>query len=257
MRITIGAALLILSLTATVISQQTQQLGQSDRAAAARVKALSDRLQFRDDDDADKARYYAEFDSIRDRIRSEVDDFVRIGIDPDATTQRTEERLRAVLADHKPNPDYGDLPFARIADLRGGRSLLLAYTIVRPPHHDAATIRGYAFRDGRFELSTSADSDFVGYDLFTHEVTSPIPGEVWFLAWGQAEAFNGTLIRFRLYSFDGGALRIIWGPNDMFNASLRFVANGFVIDHEVRSPQGPNQVHDEYTLTPGGPVKSN
>src|SRR5689334_2378727 len=105
MRITIGAALLILSLTATVISQQTQQLGQSDRAAAARVKALSDRLQFRDDDDADKARYYAEFDSIRDRIRSEVDDFVRIGIDPDATTQRTEERLRAVLADHKPNPD--------------------------------------------------------------------------------------------------------------------------------------------------------
>ena len=233
-------------------AQQTQPAEQYDRDVAVRIRALSERLRFTGDE-PDLARRYAELNEVTDRLRGEVDGYIQAAVNATEGSQRIQARLRTLLAEHTPNPEYGDLPFARVADLRAARSLIVAYTIVRGPHHDSATIRGYRSDLDRFELVATTGDDFDGYNMFKTELASPLRGEFWLLAWGQASTFNGKKVRLRVYAFDGQSFRTVWEPEDMFNATLRITKSGFAIDHEVR----PDEIHDEYLLTPDGPIKIN
>jgi hypothetical protein len=232
-------------------SAQQQTLPSEQRDVMARVAALSARLEYRDDNEADKDRYFRELEEVTRRIRAEIDNHIQATVNVDDTSQQVQDRLTKLLA-RTPHPQYGDAPFARSADLPAGRSLLVAYTIVRPPHHDSATVRGYRLTSNTFELVAVSEDDFDGYNMFKRELRSPVPGELWLLAWGQAQGANGKIVRFRAYAFNGETLRTVWSPEDMFDADVRFSDSGFAIDHYRR----PHDIHDEYLLTPDGPLKT-
>jgi hypothetical protein len=267
MRMATRAVLLLLALTpirsATLLGsrsssaqQPIESTEQADRDAAERINAVTQRMNFREDDPVDQARYYAELDELTNRLRGEVDDYIHTALNANEGSGLIQARLRTLLAEHRPNPEYGDPPLARVADLSVGRSLLVAYTIVRPPHHDSATVRGYRASLDRFELvATTGDADFDGFNMFKAELPSPFKDELWLLTWGQAHTANGATVRFRVYAFDGQSFRTVWTPDDMFSATPRMTSSGFTIDHEVRNP--PYEFHDEYVLTPDGPVKTN
>lgn len=235
-------------------SQAASGSAQSEQDVAARIAVLTQRLQFRQGDPRDERRYYAELDALTQSLRQEIDRYINITVKPDANSAEVQASLRRLLADHSPHPDYGDLPFTRMADLREGRALLAAYTIVRPPHHDIASIRGYRAGAQGLQLVATEGGDFEGYGMHKKEISSPLAGELWLFAWGQAHTFNGTKVRFRIYSFDGEQFRTVWSPDDMFNARVTFRDNGFSIDHHVR--QAPYDLHDEYVITADGPVKT-
>lgn len=245
-------------IVAALISQTSLNFGPQgiadDAAAAARVATLSARLHVRDDDPADKRRYYAEMREVTNNLRQEIDAYVTKSLLPAQGGASAGARLSAVLKSHRPNPEYGDPPFASVDDLRDGRSLVLAYTLVRPPHHDSATIRAYRATLNHFDLvATTGEADFDGFGMFKRQMKSPIAGECWLVAWGQAHTYNGAKVRFRLYAFDGTSFRTIWAPDDMLSARITFAASGFTIDHEIK--REPYQLHDEYVLSADGPLK--
>jgi hypothetical protein len=249
----IGMVLLLVAVMAMNGSaQRPQAADEYDRDVAGRIAALSERLRFKEDD-PESAHRYIEFEPLTERIRREVDGYIHSALNATEGSQGIQARLRTVLAAHTPNPEYGDLPFARVIDIRGGRSLIVAYTIVRGFHNDSATIRGYRWDVDRFELVGTTDSDFDGYNMFKTELPSPRRDEFWLLAWGQAHTFNGKKVRFRVYAFDGQGFRTVWSPDDLFNATPHVTESGFTIDHEVRYL--PYEIHDEYTLTQSGPIK--
>jgi hypothetical protein len=218
----------------------------------ARVAALTERLYYRDQDPRDTDRYFNEMDGVTARLRDEIDTYVQGVVDLRETSEEIQARLRKLVT-RTPNPVYGDASYVRAAELPVGRSLLIAYTIVRPPHHNWATVRGYVEKGNRFELVASAGQDFEGFNMFKHELRSPLPGEIWLMAWGQAQGGNGKIVRFRVYAFDGRTFRTMWSPEEMLNATVSFSDMGFAIDHYRR----PNDVHDEYLLTSNGVVKTN
>lgn len=215
----------------------------------ARISKLSEGLRATEDIDAD-------LDPTQLRIRAEIDGYIRTAFNSaKGTSTEVEDRLRAVLADHIPNPEYGDQALARVKDLRRGRSLIVAYTVMRPPHHDLATIRGYRGVQGRFELVAVTGGDFERYNMFKAEIPSPIAGELWLLAWGQRHTANGPIIRFRTYSFDGAAFKTVWSPEDFYDASVTVTDRGFLIEH--RSPaRAPYTTKDEYVVTPEGSIRA-
>ena len=247
--------LLIVTMAASAAAQVRQTPSALDRDVAARIAGLSAGLHFETADPAESARRRAELGKLTDRLHAEVDSYVRVALTANERAERVQARLRTVLAVHKPNPDYGDLPLVRIADLRAGRSMIAAYTIVRGPHDDAATIRGYRWNIDRFELAGTAGDNFAGYNMFKTELRSPLPGEFWLIAWGQAQTFNGKKVRVRVYAFDGQDFRTVWSPEDLFNATLRIAEPGFVIDEEM--PFAPYERHAEYRVTVNGIVKIN
>ncbi|MGH9386616.1 MAG: hypothetical protein ACRD2N_20280 [Vicinamibacterales bacterium] len=250
-------AVLLLSIMGAVTvgaARLTQSLSERDHDEAARITRLSSGLFFRGDE-ADAGRRLAEMDWLTDRLQREVDRYIQttftVAHDPDGI----QRRLRTLLGAHAPNPEFGDLPFTRLAGLRFGSSLIVAYTLVRGPHHNLATIRGYrATREG-FELVATTGDDFEGYGMFKAELQSPIDDEFWLMAWGQAHTFDGRRVRFRIYAFDGEAFKTMWSPEDLFDAEDPHITGLiFSIDHRVRQPR--YDIHDEYLLTASGPIKT-
>ena len=123
------------------------------------------------------------------------------------------------------------------------------------PHFDSGLIFGFKEDAGRFRLQATAGADFDGYTMSTLDVPSPIKDELWLLAKGRRHTFNGRLVRFRLYGFDGEAFRAIWSPDDMLGATERTTPEGFAITHDIKQRQPWYTVTDEYTLTMNGVVR--
>ena len=144
--------------------------------------------------------------------------------------------------------------------------MAVAYTVVRGPHHDWSTIRGYHWDADRFQLVATTGDDFgkynatgefEGYSMFKAVLPSPLKNELWLLAWGQAHTFNGKRVRVRVYAFDGEKFTTAWKPEDVFNADVHVTGSGFVIDHELLTATAYQKMHDVYVLTADGPIKTN
>ena len=257
MRTIRSLAVLVITTTAITSAQRATTFTDDDldRNVATQVAALSSQLKVNAADASEWRRREAEIKAVTDRLRINVDRHIESAMRPEEGSQRIEARLRTVLAGHSPNPEYGDGPLARVADVRAGRSLVVAYTVVRGPHHDTASIRGYRSDFGRFQFVAATGDDFDGYNMFKSSLVSPLADEFWLLAWGQAQTFNGKKVRFRIYSFDGQTFKTVWQPDDLLNATVQITQTGFTIERETKEP--PFAIRDQYALTANGPIKVN
>src|SRR5438067_6305063 len=104
------ATLLLLTVAVADITILGQAL-YGDESTAARISTLTTGLKARSNDrtDPDLHDRYARL--ARD-IHREVDRFVFSRINRAEAPQRVQARLRLILRDHNPNPEYADLPIA-------------------------------------------------------------------------------------------------------------------------------------------------
>lgn len=240
-----GVLLLSLNLVAFGLEQPPSQ----EARVAARIAEISRRLAPEalkglsiDEADAQRANATA-------AIRAEVTEFVESHIRPSQGQESILARLRVVLVDHRPHLEHAEPPTVRTADLRFGRSLVLSYTVDRPPHFDEGRLFGFRAEGERYRLMSTAGDDYEGFSMSTHLLPSPSPRELWLLTLGQAHTFNGAKIRFRVYSFDGQEFRTIWTPEDLLSAKVEITAAGFIIRHIPRDFN--DYVLEEYTVSPG------
>lgn len=247
-------SIVFLTLSVGASTQDAQRVAEQDeRDVTSRIAALSRSL----DPDNGRGLSASEWEADRERntsaIRREVTNYIESVVQPSEPQAALQARLRSVLAAHVPAFEHSDLATARIADLRFGRSLVVTYTVVRPPHFDSALVFGFREEGERFRLTATAGADFDGYTMFTLEVPSPSPDVIWLLAGGQAQTFNGVRMRFRLYGFDGDEFSTVWSPEDVFDPTVRMMPRGFVITHLIREP--PYSVTEEYMLTLNGLIR--
>ena len=208
-------------LGASVQSAQ-RTVEQLERETAGQIAALRGGLDRLDSDDGRRltaTQWADERERLTSETRTAANNFIESSVRPSEEAEAIEARLRSVLAAHVPERD--DLPTARTADLRLGRSLVVVYTVVRPPHFDSGLISGFKEDAGRFRLQATAGADFDGYTMSTLDVPSPFKDELWLLAKGRVPTSNAARTRFRLYGFDGEAFRTIWSPDDMLGAAVR------------------------------------
>jgi hypothetical protein len=224
-----------------------------DRAEQNKIAALCKDLLFDVDDPSEVARRSAALDSATKTVHQEIDRYVSMEFRAEHGSERSQARLRGLLSAHVPNAEYSDEPFVRVAQLRGGLSLVAAYTLVRGHHHDISTIRGFRMDGTRLRVVATAGGEFKGYGMFKAQIPSPIGGELWFLAWGQDLTFNGKKVRFRLYAFDGETFRTVWQPDDMYDATMTPTQNGFVVSHTMPGTREP--LDDLFVITADGPVR--
>jgi hypothetical protein len=226
---------------------------QAERAAANRIARLAERL------DPDRGaslsvdQWESERESTTVAIRAEVTRFIEASVPVAASQQAIEARLRSVLVAQRPDSEYTDPPRVRSVTTRFGRSLVVAYTVVRPPHFDSSLIFGFTESGGRFSLSRTTGEDFDGYTMFSVDVPTPVVGELWLLVGGRAHTFNGSKMRFRLYGFDGVDFRTIWERDDVSRATVRQTVDGFTITHQIR--EAPYTVDEDYLIAASGVVR--
>ena len=242
----------VLSLIGSTVAQTSQEAEQKDRNAAMRIARLATLLE--PDNPAINSDLGEEHrEKVTAEIRAEVTSFVEASVPPSSNQESVEARLRLVLATQKPSVEHGELPRARVATLQYGRSLVLSYTVVRPPHHDSSLIYGFKEDGGAFRRVATTGEDFDGYTMFSFDVTSPLNGELWILVGGRAHTFNGSKYRYRVYSFNGAEFRTIWSLDDVSNATTQVLPNGFSITHI--EDQTWRKVTEEYAISANGVFK--
>jgi len=213
-------------------------------------------------DSEDLRRYRNVRDSVTSGTQWEIHSYVSKLDSGHATAQEIRDHLDRIFSEDKRNFSKAIGPsLALVEDLPVGRLLVTGYVFVRGLHEPVSTIAGYRSINGRFQLVASTGADFDGHGLFTAQLPSQVPGEVWILAWGPAFTFNGTKIRMRMIAFDGTQFRDLWTPDDMLNAKVSISAQG-AITIEHRDPeryyirrQPPFTLRDEYILRPTGPIR--
>jgi hypothetical protein len=238
-------------------AQVTDAQEEAARKAAARIAQLAQVL-----DPDSPVNSGVNFDEERrnrltKNVRTEVSTFIESSIPASSNQEDIQTLLRVVMASMKPDMEYGELPKARTATLRNGRSLVASFTVVRPPHFDSSSIIGFREDRGSFRaVATAGQEDFDGYTMFTLDVPSPVDGELWIVVGGRAHTFNGlSKYRFRLYSFNGDVFRTIWSRDDVFNARLQVLPSGFALTHTDASTRAWTEVAEEYALTFNGVFK--
>ena len=213
-------------------------------------------LRARPDSFQDVEVYKAARDVARLRVVEVVDEYLTrpqpaTAIQSDAM----QRRLREVLGEHRPNAEYGDAPRAWVTESRYGKALIAVYNLIGTAHDSEPEIRGYVVDlPGKFRLAAMADDDFASHTVHASQIQSGLPGECWILVWGPREGFNGTLIRTRVYAFDGNAFRTIWAPEDMQNAEIVTTPSGLSISHVIKAQIPWESVVDDYRITADGGV---
>lgn len=251
MRLVIGGSLL-LSAQMLAFGSEQQPLSQEQRVAA-RIAEVSKRLAPESVGQLSAHDAKAQRAAVTNAIREEVTKYVESYIGPSQDRKTVLPRLREVLINHQPDLDLAGPPAMADGDLRFGQSLVLSYTVVRPPHFDEGLLFGFRANAGRYRLVSTAGEEFQSYTMTTNLLPSPSPGELWFLAMGQAHTFNGAKIRFRVYSFDGQDFTTIWTPEDLQGADVTITSTGFAIRHIPW--QGNRYETEEYTVSPGAVLR--
>lgn len=201
-----------------------QEMSPAARAAerAGKMKELSSQLQVRNQDDA--GRYTPEF---RDRLTAQARELLRgqvqdtldeFGGDANALL-RTLKLLAA-----SPPPEYSEAPYAFRTPIWGVPVVIIGFELERGGVGAPETkVFMQAYRKGLtgWELAAETGDDFDHYRLNVKQLTSPLPDEVWFLAYGDLTGYNGHKIRFRIYAFDGERFTTVWSPPDRREAEVK------------------------------------
>jgi hypothetical protein len=200
----------------------------------------------------DEMQYRQRRDNLMGSIHRAVDRLIE-GLADHRTTTQLEADLLVPLREHVPEPEYGEPPSARAINISSGSSLFVTFNIGGPRNDNIPSVRAYTKGpDARYALIATTGDEFERFTVRSRLLRSPLSSEGWLLVWGRAQTFNGTLIRFRVYSFDGEALKTIWAPEDMVNADITIRDDGFRIKHLLRDRVPWETVRDEYLLTPDG-----
>jgi hypothetical protein len=204
--------------------------------------------------DIDEVQYRQRRNDLMGSIHRAIDRLVE-GLADHRTATQLEADLLTALRDDVPEPEYGDPPSARVINVSSGSSLLVTFNVGGPRHDSVPSVRAYTKgADAKYRLIATTGDEFERFTVRSRLLRSPLPTEGWLLVWGRAQSFNGTLIRFRLYSFAGEAFRMIWAPEDMLNAEIAIRDNGFEIKHLLKDRLPWQFVRDDYLLTGDGPM---
>jgi hypothetical protein len=244
--------------TITVVGQQPSP-EQLEQQAVARIDALTATLTYRLGDRVDEARYMRDLQTLTEQLQTQIDRFIQSAVKPEDTANIVTTRLERLLHLHRSDPAYSSPPLARVANLSAGRALLVAYTIARPPHFEAGTIRGYRSGLNGYELIATTGKEFGevdGFNMKTREMPSPLTGEIWLLAYGQQHTANGDVELFRLYAFDGQQFRTVWSPDVMYSPEISFNGSAFTIEHLMRDRTQKYMLHDEFLITTNGVINT-
>lgn len=161
------------------------------------------------------------------------------------------------LSAYDPDPQVTNTPFAELFSLNGIQTAAVAYVIMQGADAIPDTQPYLNFYDKasgiwkeRAEAPTLAD--FEGCTFSVAQLKSGVPGEVWFLTWGQPFGDSRGTKHVRLYAFDGGDVRTIWRRDSLGGGRIMTTADTVTLDYfDADDPS--IEKHEVFHVTANGP----
>ena len=245
----------LLVYVSALAAQTAEEVAARNAARASRVAALTASL--RPETKADWQRYESIKQQATEDLFAEVERYLGDSFNARlATSVEIQAGLNTLLSAHKLE-GYSEGAFATLVSLPTGSFLLSGLELVEGGVWSAFRLSAYSTVQGRLLQVAYTGSDLDNHDVVTEALRSPVPGEAWLICHGGTYGYNGTLVRVRIYAFDGTGFRTVFAPEDFkstsFPDSFELTPNGFKFHYVV--PNDGTLYTDEYTLTANGPLK--
>ena len=168
------------------------------------------------------------------------------------------ERVRMSILDlqsgFQERPDH--LPYVKPTAIRGQGVAIVAFSIMQGASaipEPEPFIQFYISTSNSWFLAAEAPQDLSGRAVQVQQLKSPLESETWVLAWGRRYGDNGARVTARLYAFDGGSVRTLWGRDELLGGGIAVNENRVTVtyyDPARRSLDPPE--NEEYQITPHG-----
>jgi hypothetical protein len=148
------------------------------------------------------------------------------------------------------------LPYAQQTSIRGQEAVTVAFSIMQGASaipEPEPFIQFYVSAHNVRYLAAEAPPDFSGRGVQVQQLRSLVENQIWVLAWGQRYGDNRARVIARLYAFDGGSVRTLWGRDDLLGGSIGFRDQRITVTFydPARRGLGPPE-REEYQITPHG-----
>jgi hypothetical protein len=145
-------------------------------------------------------------------------------------------------------------PVAEFVDLRGLRTLAVAYGILRGGGALTDTrpyLEFYTPENGAWRLKASANLDFDRRTSFTSQVQSGLAGQAWYLVWGRLFGDTGGRLKVCLYAFDGTQVQAIWRRDGLTWGKVTVAGPAVTLEYDSKYPSAERRRETLY-VTPSG-----
>lgn len=148
-------------------------------------------------------------------------------------------------------------PFAEVFSLNGIQTAAVAYVIMQGGDAIPDTqpyLNFYDKASGIWQERAASPTltDFEGCTFSVAKLNSGVPGEAWFLTWGQPFGSSHGTKHIRLYAFDGSMVRTIWRRDSLNGGRVKTTADTITIDYfDADDPSV--EKHEVVHITANGP----
>jgi hypothetical protein len=208
----------------------------------------------------------AEYEESTSQLRMAVAEQARAALGRSADAAQLSKAIADVQGDFAFSswgPDTTNVPFAEGFRLLGKPGMAVGFVILRGGSSIPDTLpvlQFYAEEFGEWKLKAETDADFHGCTYMVSSLDSQVPGESWWLVWGQTIGDTGARRKIRLYSFDGNQIKTIWQRGELAAGRIKVLEDRktIVILHywkagTLERPSPDPLVREEWYLTPSGP----
>jgi hypothetical protein len=249
-------SLALLALARIGLAQSTHAQVASDTAQRHAKYAQLNRQIFHTHEDPDSGRALsqdmaADIHSQLHRLLS--DEIMSALTAPDPSERNLRTAIIAVQGEST------DVPFAKLFDLNGIKSLAVGYVVLQGNEAIPDTqpyLEFYDRMNGLWErkAEASTQSDFRGCTFFVSKMKSPISTESWFLTWGKTIGDTGSRLKIRLYAFDGVTVRTVSKRDELIAGEITVSADSVSLeyDREYKSTDPNNRVHESLHVSSDG-----
>jgi hypothetical protein len=157
------------------------------------------------------------------------------------------------------DPRSTNTPFVKFVEVNGVEAAAVAYVIMQggdaiPDTQPYLVL--YDKSSGVWEQKIAAPTpeDFGGCSLSVAQLNPGIPGEAWFLVWGQPFGSSHGSKQVRLYAFDGTTVRTIWRRDSLDGGRITTTPDAVSIYY--LDQQDPSiEKHELFRVGPEGLVQ--
>lgn len=234
------------------------QLPQQD-ASPPRVRLAAELLKYRHDIESTPANEYA---TKRAGLLKAFEETVNQYLESMGAESDNPGSVRAglieVLGASGPSNSfdgYNLLPYVSQTTINDKKFLIVQFA--GPPPDSRNVLAAYEQLPSSLKAVAFADYDFDQFAVTTVPIATPVRNEQWYLLSGPKFNFNGTLVRIRIYAFDGRQWRKVWAPADVLNGRIETTANRIYVTsrdanrfYKIGTP--PFGRRDTYSMGPDG-----